>query len=99
LTIPRWGRITYMADMPTFRTSEELAVCYAVSAERLLAYAARGNLSMCWRDGAALFDEARVARLFPKKQGLGTALCPPHRQPGFGTLGRLRLGEQETAAD
>lgn len=85
--------------MPTFRTSEDLVLRYAVSAERLLAYAARGNLSMCRRDGAPLFDEARVARLFPKKLGAGTTLFPSHREPGFGTLGRIRLGESGTPSD
>lgn len=83
--------------MPTFRTSDELTRLYAVSAERLLSYAARGNLSMRRCDGATYFDESRVAKLFPRKRGPGRDLCPPHQLPGFGTLGRVRLGEPETA--
>lgn len=84
--------------MLTFRTAEELTRIYAVSAERLLAYAARGNLSMCRRDGAVHFDESRVAKLFPRRHGLGISLCPEHPRPGFGTLGRVRLGEPPSAA-
>lgn len=82
--------------MPTFRTSEELTLLYAVTAERLVAYAARGNLAMRRRDGALHFDEANVARLFPR---LGESRCAPQPQAGLGTLGRVRLGAPPAAAE
>jgi hypothetical protein len=75
-----------------FRSAEELSLVYSVSAERLRSYAARGNLSMRRCSGELQFDEASVAKLFPKRHG---------SEPGLGILGLVRLGkaEAETAAD
>jgi hypothetical protein len=68
-----------------FRSAEELTLVYAVSTERLCAYAARGNLSMRRCSGELQFDEASVAKLFPKRHASAQ---------GLGTLGQVRLGEQ-----
>jgi hypothetical protein len=70
-----------------FRSAEQLSLVYAVSAERLRAYAARGNLAMRRCSGELQFDEAAVAKLFPKRGSLDA---------GFGTLGKVRLGETES---
>ncbi|HET8933420.1 MAG TPA: hypothetical protein VFN67_08280 [Polyangiales bacterium] len=66
-----------------FRSAEELSVVYAVSAERLRAYAARGNLAMRRCSGEPQYEEAAVAKLFPKRGSF---------EPGLGTLGFVRLG-------
>lgn len=79
--------------MPQFRTAEELEQRYAVSAARLLAYAARGNLSMRRAGAGLMFDETSVARLFPRRVAYGISMSEPHTAPGFGTLGTYRLGE------
>ena len=85
--------------MPQFRTAQQLEERYAVSAARLLAFAARGNLSMR-RAGAELqFDESSVARLFPRRMAYGISMSELHARPGFGTLGAYRLGEPPTAAE
>jgi hypothetical protein len=73
-----------------FRSAEELSSIYAVSAERLRAYAARGSLAMRRCGGELQFEEAKVAKLFPKRHGF---------EPGLGTLGSVRLGEPKPAAD
>ncbi len=75
--------------MPNFLAVDELSYRYLVSAERLLAYALRGNLSMTREDGLLRFDAAQVARLFPKRGEAGGASEPSAR---LGTLGRIRLG-------
>lgn len=85
--------------MSQFRSGEELAQRYAVSTARLLAYAARGNLAMRRAGAASLFDEAAVARLFPRRAAYGISMSEPHAAAGFGTLGAYRLGEPPTAAD
>jgi hypothetical protein len=66
-----------------FRSAEELSLVYAVSAERLRAYAARGNLAMRRCSGELQYEETAVAKLFPKRNAI---------EPGFGLLGFVRLG-------
>lgn len=85
--------------MPMFRTAEELEQRYAVTAARLLAYAMRGNLAMRRENGEPRFDEAAVARLFPRRTAFGVSMSEPNPRPGFGTLGAYRLGEPPSAAD
>jgi hypothetical protein len=85
--------------MPTFRTAEELSKHYAVTGDRLLSYARRGNLAMRRVGDALQFDEAAVARLFPLRRAYGISISAEHPQPGFGTLGAHRLGELPRAAE
>lgn len=82
-----------------FRTAEELRQRYAVTAARLFAYAARGNLAMHRVDGEPRFDEDAVARLFPRRTAFGISISAPNPRPGFGTLGAYRLGEPPSAAE
>lgn len=77
-------REAYIAYRAMFRSAEELSLVYAVSVERLRAYAGRGNLAMRRCSGELQFDESAVAKLFPKRGAL---------EPGLGTLGSVRLGE------
>lgn len=79
--------------MPNFLTIEELSHNYVVTSERLLAYAARGNLSMSRGEGVLRFDEARVARLFPRRSESGASTPIRTR---LGTLGHSRLGQPDT---
>ena len=76
--------------MPTFRTAEDLTRHYAVSPERLLTYAQRGNLSMRKLGDELWFDEEAVARLFPKRTG--DADATPGQRLGSGVLGTATLG-------
>ena len=83
-------RCAYIAYKVIFRSAEELSLVYAVSTERLLAYAARGNLAMCRTNDALQFDERGVARLFPRRG---------EPDAGLGALGRVCLGTPPAAAD
>ena len=76
--------------MPTFRPAEDLTLHYAVTPERLRAYAQRGNLSMRKLGDEFWFDEEAVARLFPKRAD--DAATASGQRLGIGGLGTATLG-------
>lgn len=80
--------------MAGWKNANEIEALYLVSAERLLAFAARGNLPLCRADGGeVLFDESAVARLFRARSGGMTVSTQAAARPGFGVLGATRLGQ------
>jgi hypothetical protein len=76
--------------MATFSAAEDLEKRYAVTRAQLLAYAQRGNLSMRRTPDGLQFDEAAVARLFPRR---GLRLRAPERT--YGVLGACKLGAND----
>lgn len=74
-------------------TAAQLRERYAVSEQRLLAYACRGNLSMRRLGSQLLFEERGVARLFPRLSVLraaAQAADTPAR--ALAVLGQAKLG-------
>jgi hypothetical protein len=79
--------------MAVWKSASDLQDLYAVSEERLEAFARRGNLPFRREaSGAILYEEGGVARLFRSRGGGLTISAEAASNPGFGVLGAMRLG-------
>jgi hypothetical protein len=83
--------------MSVWRSAGEIERAFFVSADTLAAYGRRGNLSFR-RDpnGAILYEEAAVARLFRSRSGMMSVSAEAAAKPGFGILGATYLGHRPT---
>ncbi len=85
--------------MANWMTVAEISARYVVGEQKLLAFAARGNMPMLrGEDGIIRFDEHHARMLFrPRDPAAAIPVADTSGKPNLGVLGAARLGERAAA--